>query len=56
MILHRGKVGHRRLHGPAQPKAVRGLLRFTPFHLVGLKLERLRCLHGKDLGRHERRG
>ena len=20
MILHRGKVGHRRLHGPAQPK------------------------------------
>ena len=53
MILHRGKVGHRRLHGPAQPKAVRGLLRFTPLRLLSIKPDRLRCFHGKDLGRHE---
>ena len=56
MILHRGKVGHRRLHGPAQPKAVRGLLCFTPIRLLSCKPQRLRCLYGKDLGRHERGG
>ena len=56
MILHRGKVGHRRLHVPAQPKAVRGLLLSPPFRLLSFKPQRLRCLHGKDLGRHERGG
>lgn len=53
MILHRGKVGHRRLHGPAQPKAVRGLLRFKSIRLLNTKVEWLRCHNGKDLGRHE---